>query len=338
MPTSQPAPQWHILTFIPDAPGAAADKIIHKFNRSISPQDAPLTLFHPKYSLPTQKQGKIQFRSAPLTFFYTFIRGTLPQIKQLCALRQGFAFLIDRAGKNRYATVSDPQMKQFMTIARAYSNTLPFFSPADIDIAAGDLVEVITGDFPGLRGHYIPNPRSKTGTIILQVDQGLATAAFNIRADQIRILQFAPASGREYDQIDHFIPRLLKALRLSAQNQPLPRPLASQIAVFTSRMQSLTLQNQKLQPKLDALLLGAHHILGQQTQALQKLKKLTPSLPPIITNPWTKALVLLIIALSTSDPAPLNLGLQQIAGLTPQSKLQLLITQEYELNRPLLNP
>ena len=155
MPTPQPAPQWHILTFIPDAPGAAADKIIHKFNRSISPQEAPLTLFHPKYSLPTQKQGKIQFRSAPLTFFYTFIRGTLPQIKQLCALRQGFAFLIDRAGKNRYATVSDPQMKQFMTIARAYSNTLPFFSPADIDIAAGDLVEVITGDFPGLRGHYI---------------------------------------------------------------------------------------------------------------------------------------------------------------------------------------
>lgn len=338
MTPSDAAAAWHILTYIPDAPGASADKIIARFNQSLLPEELPLQLFAPKYSVPTARQGKIHFRALPLTFFYIFLRGTLPQIKRLAALRRGFAFLIDRAGAARYATISDLQMQQFQAIARAYSNTLPFFSPADIDLAAGDLVEVIAGDFPGLRGHYLPNPRSKTGTIILQVDQGLATAVFNIRADQIRILQFAPSSGREYDQIDHFTPRLLQALRLSMAGQALPRPLVAAVSVFASRMDSLSLQNRKLRPKLDALLLGAHHLLGRPDRAAARLAQLKRGLQRDLTNPWTRALALLIIALTGPNPDAFADGLQEIALLTPSSKLQQLIAAEYELNRPLLPP
>lgn len=337
MSPSSELQKWHILTFIPDAPGAAADKIIARFNHSLSDGEETIQLFAPKYSVPTLRAGKIQFKAVPLTFFYVFVRGLQQQIKRLCALRRGFAFLLDRAGVARYATISDSRMQQFMTIARAYSNTLPFFSPADIDLAAGDLVEVIDGDFPGLRGHYLPTPRSKSGTIILQVDQGLATAAFNIRADQIRILEFAPGSGREYDQIDHFIPRLLQALRINRQGEPLPRPLAASVSVFASRMEAVNLQNRKLRHKLDALLLGAMYLLGRPDQAASHLKKLRRGLTDDVTNPWTRSLIYLIMALTHIDADAFTLGRQEISTLTPLSKLQQLIAQEYELNRPHFN-
>ena len=188
-------PQWHILTYIPDGPGAAADKLIERFNRA---EDSTLKIFAPRYVSRQTVNGKTILRTLPLTFFYVFVNGTIDQIKRLCAMRRGFAFLLDRAGAQRHAVISDASMKQFMTIARAYQNSLPFFSLADVDLNAGDLVEVVNGDFPGLKGYYIPTPRSRSGNIILQVDQGFATAAFNIRAADVRILEFAPGSGREY--------------------------------------------------------------------------------------------------------------------------------------------
>lgn len=330
---SQPedSPRWHILTYIPDAPGATATKVIDAFNRS---ENAELELFAPKYSVPTSRHGKIHFRALPLTFFYVFLRGSLSLIKRLCNARRGFAFLLDRAGASRYAVISDSAMQQFKTIARAYSNTLPFFSPTDIDLAAGDLVEVISGDFPGLTGHFLPTPRSKSGSIILQVDQGLATAAFNIRADQIRILKFAPGSGREYDQIDHFISKILTALHLYHSGQALPRSSSAALSVFVSRMESVSLENRKLRPKLDAILMGSYHILGraeEETACQRRLKKELDK----VTNPWTLALINLIIAVTSSDRLLFLKSYEAISQQEPSSKVQQLIAHSYQLHKPL---
>lgn len=326
-------PQWHILTFIPDGPGAAADKLIERFNRA---EGSALKIFAPRYVSRQTVNGRTVLRTLPLTFFYVFVHGTLDQIKRLCAMRRGFAFLLDRAGAQRYAVISDAAMKQFMTIARAYQNSLPFFSLADVDLNAGDLVEVVNGDFPGLKGHYIPTPRSRSGNIILQVDQGFATAAFNIRAADVRILEFAPGSGREYDQIDHFIPPLLESLLMFHSERPLTRPLSAKLQTFASRMSALSLHDRKLQPKLDALLAAAFHLLGRPAEASERIAKVTKSLPGV-TNQWTRAMVNLILAVIIPDPELFRTGAQEVSTLSPASKNQTLIHQAYELHRPLFN-
>ena len=79
-------------------------------------------------------------------------------------------------------------MEDFRTIARAYQNRLPFFYIDDVDLEAGDKVEVVEGDFPGLVGYFIPNAKSTTGNIVLQVTQSLATIAYNINVKSVRVL------------------------------------------------------------------------------------------------------------------------------------------------------
>ena len=84
-----------------------------------------------------------------------------------------------------------------MNIARAYKNCLPYFSLEDIDLEDGDLVEVINGDMPGLIGVYIPKPKSKTGDIVLSIYNKVGTIAFDIKAKDVRVLEFSKNYTRD---------------------------------------------------------------------------------------------------------------------------------------------
>lgn len=319
-------PHWFVLNHIGINIQATAKRIVDKFNAR---GNCEVELFAPTYVIREEKEGQIKLRTANLTFHYVFVRGTHTEIKKLCGENNGFSFLIDHGNQEqRYAMISDREMANFKNIARAYKNCLPYFPLDHIDLEEGDLVEVINGDFPGLIGTYMPKAKSNSGNIILNVFNNVGTIAFNIKAKDVRVLEFSRRSTRANDQIDAFVPCLLNALRFFHNDEALPEPLIAKLSVFCRRMEVLKLCNHKLDARLQVLLFGGNSILGnieEAALAMSKYEKIKDS----VTNEWTSALIALIIAVITGKPAMSERVWADLKQLKPASRSQHMILDEY---------
>ena len=315
-PSPQPAEAWYVLNHIPRPGELSAEREVARYNTW---QQANLRLFAPTYVVREEKAGDIRFRTANLTFHYVFVRGTFDHVKRLCAEANGFSFLLDRSSDGRYAVIDDGRMAAFQNIARAYRNCLPYFPLGDIDLEDGDLVEVIRGDFPGLIGRYMPKPGARSGNIVLNVYNKVGTIAFDVKATDVRVLEFARNSKRANDQIDAFVPHLLDALRHHDDHpdEPLPEPLVARLG------------NRKLDARLQILLYGAFTLIGDTAaaaSALEKYHKLAAS----VTNDWTRALITLILSLTTRDKSQLEATYAKLKELSPDSAMKKRIKSEYD--------
>ncbi len=333
----QDTPRWYVLNFIGSSARDLAQKAIDRYNAAAA---NPLELFAPTYVVREERQGELKFRTVSLTFHYVFVRGPFDDVKSLCALSNGFSFLIDRGSQDRYAIIDDRKMAHFKNIARAYKNCLPYFPIDQIDLEAGDLVEVVSGDFPGLVGYYMPRPKSTSGNILLNVFNNVGTVAFDVRATDVRVLEFARRTTRANDQIDAFVPHLLKALRLYAAGDPLTTPLAAKLSAFCGRLGAARINNRKLDARLQALLYAANHIIGNTAEARRHLTRYH-DLSPAVTNPWTRALITLILTLTAApDTATTQLRAtyHTLTQLTPTSKSQHDLLTEYLHHLPTTIP
>lgn len=288
-----------------------------------------LQLFAPTYVAKEEVRGEVRLRTINLTFHYIFVRGALREVKQLCSATNGFSFLLDRGNEDRYAVIDDAEMVHFMNIARAYRNCLPYYSLEDIDLEDGDMVEVINGDFPGLVGTYMPNPKSKTGNIVLKVFNNVGTIAFNVKASDVRVLEFSTKFTRANDQIDAFIPQLLKALRHYDSDEALTPALAAKLFVFCGRMEVVRINNRKLNARLQLLLYAANHIIGN-TKASENAMERYERLHENVTNEWTMAAHRLILSILSRDFEALEFSYSKIVTLEPASKAQRMIVDEYD--------
>ncbi len=318
--------KWYVLNFIGSSVHGEPRKEIERFNSAF---DANLELFSPTYVERIENDGQIRFRTVSLTFHYVFVKGMFDDVKQLCHQPNGFSFLLDRSSSERYAVIDDDSMEQFRIIARAYQNCLPYFSLGDIELEDGDLVEVVNGDFPGLKGRYIPRPKSKTGSIILRIYNNVATIAFNIKATDVRVLEFSRNSTRANDQIDAFVPHLLSALRSYHRNEPLPQALTAKLSVFCGRMGAVRLSNRKLDARLQILLYSANLIMGKTDESQTAFNKFQ-SVKSSVTNEWTLALIELILSVTSGNLQTLASYIQRILTLKLSSKAQNLILEEYK--------
>ena len=196
------------------------------------------------------------------------------------------AKLVGAASSARYVTVSDADIQAFSIIARAYSNRLPYYNPADIDLLDGDEVEVVSGPFTGLKGTFITRRGTQNGNIVVAATSQIGSIAYDIQADTIRIIRFAKDSRRAYDQIDAFIPRLLDALEAYRADRPLSPAQAASLHVFTRRFAVTEIPGAKLDAKLQALLTVAHEILGNPQESAAARARYEKRLP-YVTNPRT---------------------------------------------------
>lgn len=327
-PSPQHAEAWYVLNHIARPGLGIAEREVDRFNAW---QQADLRLFAPTYVVREEKAGDIKFRTANLTFHYVFVRGAFDEVKRLCAESNGFSFLLDRSSDGRYAVIDDERMAAFQNIARAYRNCLPYFPLGDIDLEDGDLVEVIRGDFPGLVGRYMPKPGARSGNIVLNVYNKVGTIAFDVRATDVRVLEFSRNTRRANDQIDAFVPHLLDALRHrhDRPGEPLPEPLVARLSVFSGRMEVARLGNRKLDARLQILLYGAFTLIGDTAaaaSALEKYHKLQSS----VTNDWTRALITLILSLLTRDKTQLESTYAKLKELRPDSAMKKRIKSEYD--------
>lgn len=319
-------PAWYVLNHIGSTYRDLAQKAVERFNAW---NKTSLELFAPTYVVREEKQGEIRFRTINLTFHYVFVKGTFAEVKRLCAQPNGFSFLIDHGSTERYAVIDDRRMAHFKNIARAYKNCLPYFPLDEIDLEDGDLVEVVKGDFPGLVGTFMPKAKSKTGNIVLNVYNNVGTIAFNVKATDVRVLEFSGKSTRANDQIDAFVPHLLSALRYFDRDEALPTALAAKLSVFCGRMEVVRLNNRKLDARLQALLYAANHIIGntpESVKALAKYDRLSDS----VTNEWTKATNNLLFSIIAKDKKRLTAGYEKLKTLPASSKAQQAVLTEYE--------
>lgn len=329
------SPRWYVLNHIGSSFRHMAKKEIDKFNES---EGFKLELFAPTYVVREEKDGELRMKTANLTFHYIFVRGCFKEVKKLCCSNNGFSFLLNRSNSSeRYATVSDRDMMNFMNIARAYRNCLPYFSLDEIDLEEGDLVEVIKGDFPGLIGRYMPKAKGTSGNIVLNVYNNVATIVFNVKATDVRVLEFSRKTSRANDQIDAFVPHLFAALRHYRAGEALPAPVAANLSVFTGRMEVVRLNNRKLDARLQALLYGAFTVLGNADAAARAREKLS-RLDDAVTNRWTSALIKLILAASDGTPALLEPVLATVAATPPISKAQKALAEEAQYFAKLILP
>lgn len=328
MPQIEPSQSsvWYVLNHIGGSSHETARKAVERFNAW---SHKNLELFAPTYVVRESKGGEVRLRTANLTFHYVFVRGLFPDVKDLCGQSNGFSFLINHGGSERYATVDDRTMSGFRNIARAYKNCLPYYSLSDVDLEEGDLVEVVKGDFPGLVGTYIPHARSRSGNIVLNIYNNVGTIAFDVKATDVRVLEFSRTSRRANDQMDAFLPHLLSALRYYHRGEALPDSLAAKLSVFVGRMGVAKLPNRKLDARLQMLLYAANHIIGNMSDAqaaLDRYKKLESS----VTNVWTLSLHMLLESVLSNRIDTLVSGHETLQAHGASSQLQQLIRSEYE--------
>lgn len=319
---------WFVLNYI--APSACRrDKVecvIEKFNISAK---CNLEIFAPTFVEMSKSSEKDKPVVRPLLFHYVFVRGCVNDVKELCRVVDGFSFVLNRASENRYMTVTPASLAAFRIIARLYEYKLPCFEIDNVALERGDEVEVMAGPFAGLKGTYLSRKGSSQGNILISVTQSLAAVAYDIKAEYVRIIQFAKDSKRAYDQIEAFIPRLLSALRLFYKGEKIGPSVISHLVIFCRRMDGVKLNNDKVESKLQLLLMTANLILGNM-EACFKAKSRFDRLSGQITNPLTQALALLLTSVAGKDLSALKKGISLIDNRnTKPSKFQTLLLEEY---------
>ncbi len=319
-------PVWYVLNHIGGATRNTAQKSLDLFNQIAKTN---LELFAPTYTIREVKNGVEKFRDASLTFHYVFVKGTFDEVKRLCGQPTNkFSFLLNRSGKEPYATIDDRKMMQFKNIAKAYKNCLPCFSLEEVDLEDGDLVQVVTGPFAGVTGRFIPKAKSKNGNVVLNVYGKLMTIVYDVKSLDVRVLEFSRNSTRANDQIDAFVPYLLKSLRIYYDNGEQPQDLIAKLTIFCGRMGAAKLNNRKLDARLQVLLYAGNKILFNAAEAevhLEKFKKVMES----VTNAWTQALLYLILAVIDFNRNTIEALHEKYKDLEATSKMQKMVAEEY---------
>lgn len=302
---------WFILNFIHTATVAKPQSFIDAFNKD----GKRVELFAPQIKSAQTVNGKVVFKEKSLTYHYVFVRGTLCDVKELCAVQgNGFSFVLDHCSSNWYGIISDSTMENFKLIARLYSNSIPFYNISDIELEEGDIVEVVDGDYAGLTGVFMPKSRSHNGNLIIAATTSLGAVLWNINAKYIRILEFARNTRRQYDLLDSFIPKLFPIIRKYHEGERFSQKEMSLLAVFNQRMGVVSPDNQKLEAKLLATLMCVQYMLGDMigyNQSCQRFQRRENAL----TNKWTLALVELLLSVTRNDMTGLSTKYDEMTQL-----------------------
>lgn len=321
---------WFVLNFISPSlkRRETAEYVIDKFNASTG---CSLDVFAPTFVEVSLDGDRVRTLERPLLFHYIFVRGEESEVKTLCSVVDGFSFVMNHAGTNRYLTIKPASLEAFRIIARLYGYKLPCFPVNESLLETGDEVEVMVGPFAGLQGTYISRKGSSQGQILISVTQNLAAVAYDIKAEYVRIIRFARDSKRAYDQIEAFVPRLFTALRRFKDDEKMSPSEIAPLVVFCRRMECVSLNNPKLDAKLQLLLMTAYAVLGNNDEyrlARERYFRLQDKM----TNVWTLGLAKLLVGVVDDDVFELESGFELISNemCRKLSKSQTALVSEYE--------
>ncbi len=291
-------------------------------------------LFAPVFRPAQIVNGKVVFREKLLTIYYVFVKGTLTDVKELCAKPDnGLSLMLDRGSDNRYGIISDTAMNNFKIMARIFSNEIPFYNIEDVKLEEGDVIEVIDGNYAGLVGTYMPKPRSNKGHLVIAANGKMGAIIWDIDAKYLRILKFADNTKRQYDILDGFIAKFLPILRKLKAGIELTDRDKTQLVVFNRRMGAVSLGNPKYDAKLAATLMCVQTILGDKVSYENNAVRFNRK-KAAVTNPWVRALIDLMLSFTDESPVGLENNYRLLKSSTEtltSQKRQLLEEYAYYL-------
>lgn len=270
---------WYVLNYIAH-PNTKASMVVERFNER---NNTTLELFAPTFVTMVEREGVRIPREKPLTYHYVFLQGEESEVKKLCSEPNGFSLALSHTDSGRYLTVSDAGMTAFKAVASTLGNRLPCFNPKDIPLEEGDEVEIVAGQFPGLRGTYIPKRGGRSGNLYVSVAHNFATVLYDVKADYIRVLRFAATTKRPYDQLEAFLPRLYKAKEKQAAGEQLTSKDIAPIIIFCRRMEDVEMPNPKFNARLRAALIAGNRLLGNKAGE-EKAQQIFDQVKAQITN------------------------------------------------------
>ena len=321
--------QWFVLNFIKSLGKTSPQKEIEDFNKN----GQRLELFAPMICPAQIIDGEVKYKNRLLTYFYVFVKGTLDDVKELCANpNNNLSLMLDRSSNKRYGIISDDEMENFKIIARIHTNTIPFYNIEDVDLQEGDIVEIMNGDYAGLKGTFIPKARSNKGNLVISVTAALGTILWDVDAKYVRIIEFAKNTRRQYDILDAFIPKLFPILRKFHKQQMLTNKEKTLLSVFNSRMGIVAPQNPKVEAKLLATLMCVQTIIGD-IDAYRSSARRFEKRKHAVTNQWTAALIHLMLAVAHNDIETLKNTYPTISEPSDNlTKIQTQLIEEYKFH------
>ena len=224
--------------------------------------------------------GKPAMRRRKLMGNYVFVHDTYPNIIEIKAIINSLWLLPhpdnSRQGERRYMTISDSEMATFKAIARAYANELPCYPIDSVDLDEGDQVEIIGGEFDGMRGTLQCSQGRNGGKVLMAVGNLFLVSTPAIGPQYIRILQLDKGNRHPYRKFEAHLPRALQALahaksagRTADANNGLTNEDIAAMAVFTGRFEALQPATVNIASQHATLMLMSYAALGDKEKTRQ---------------------------------------------------------------------
>ena len=209
--------------------------------------EAPVEYFMPTCLKMSTQFGQSRMSRRKLIGNYIFVHDTYKNILEAKQFVQSMWLLPHpdhNEGQREFMTLSDREMEIFKAIARAHANQLPCYPIGMVDLEEGDTVEIVGGEFDGMRGTLQCSQGRSGGKVLIAIGNLFLVASPDIEPQCIRILQFGKGNRHPYRKFEAHLPRAVLALtHLYGLGEGDQRGLTDEdlasMAVFVGRFEDL---------------------------------------------------------------------------------------------------
>lgn len=243
-----------------------------------------LPLSRKKYIRPKSK--RVEYVDKPLIPGYIFVQTSFEKAKCLSdefglnLWKRHFKYADDlsinsesqdTSEQRLYHTVSDLQMMHFKRAVEIYKQDLVLSDMSEIDLQQNDQVEIISGEFKGVRG-YLKTSQGKDGGIVVvpvsfekgKPKEGLCYSIV-ASAHEIGIIAFADGKRHASDCIRSAQQMVEKAMKQFVDGEELSDEMRKQLLRYIARFKDTKFKTDKLKANHLMLMLQIYTLLENPT-------------------------------------------------------------------------
>ena len=241
---------------------------------------AGITYFLPTQEVMRKVGGVMRRMERPLVLNFLFLYGEQEVLKGFLRHNPVYrlAFVYTHCsivtGEAAPLVVPDEEMRLFVRTVGAYKDrSVPYVAPTETDLAEGDLVRIVGGQFDGVEGVLLCQKGKEGGRVMVSVGNLLAVPTLDIEPQYLQILRYGKSKKHFYKHLDSYIPRLNRCLAGEGD--------LTAVRVFVQRYCALRTATLNAEAKLTVLLLASYRLLGDVAQVAVCAERLQGLLPKL---------------------------------------------------------
>lgn len=289
---------WYVLR-LPKSDSNISNELEAEMERRKRKQLPEIEYFAPTFIDVSENEGIVKRSSKPLCLNYVFLRTTIIEIRRFRQSNPNYN-LIKSGDDGSYMTVPENEMRMFMTIALAYKDVIPCYSPDEVNLSKGDRVKIIGGKFAGVEGILITQQGKDGGRVILNVCNQFSVSTLSIEPEYLRILSFSPDNKHIYKKLDSYYPKIRKAMLHFVSSGGLDDTDRASVKFFLLRFGEIHGLPAKIRSKYICFLMISHTLLGHSDESKLYSEKCIACLPDV-TNQTTLAFILSSLYICTGN-------------------------------------